>query len=138
MELSAIYGRYQGLGESLKTPGGGGRLDLRQVGPRVDCKHGGGTSPPPGAKYSGTTQPFSILETQHRIGWNNLERLVEKICSMHLTVPEVVAHLYHIHHNLYQGEVDRAWLFPAFQQEIVDFRSLVAQTIDCIWMRSYF
>ena len=41
-----------------------------------------------------------IPATQHRIARKDLERLVGKLCSMHLAVPGAVAHLYHIQRAL--------------------------------------
>ena len=50
---------------------------------------------------------------------------------MQLTVPGEVEHLYHIKHNLSQGEgVDRAWLLPEFHLEIVDWWALAVQTVS--------
>ena len=48
-----------------------------------------------------------IPPTQRRVVRKNLERLVGKLCSMHLTVSGSVAHLFHIHRALNQEGVDR-------------------------------
>ena len=46
---------------------------------------------------------------------------------MHLTVPGVVAHLFHIQSELNQGGVDRAWLYPAFRFELANWGALALQ-----------
>ena len=56
-----------------------------------------------------------IPATQRRMGRKDLERLVGKLRSMHLSVPGAVAHLFHIQRALNQGGVDRAWLLPDFR-----------------------
>ena len=61
-------------------------------------------------KLQELNQLVAIPATERRIGRKEMERLVGKVCSMHLTVPETVAHLYHIQHDLLHGGVDRAWL----------------------------
>ena len=43
-----------------------------------------------------------ILETQQRMGRKYLERLMGKLHPMHLAVPGLVSHLYHIQHALTQ------------------------------------
>ena len=68
--------------------------------------------------------------SQRRMGWKELERLVGKLCSMHLAVPGVVAHIYHIQSALSQAGMDRAWLSPAFHREIADWKMLADQTDD--------
>ena len=55
-----------------------------------------------------------IPAIQRRMGQKDLERLVEKLCYMHLAVPGAVAHLFHIYRALNQGGVYWAWLSPAF------------------------
>ena len=62
----------------------------------------------------------NIPPTQHRMGRKDLERLVGKLCSMHLAVPGAVAHLFHIQRALNQGGVDQAWLWPDFHRELAD------------------
>ena len=69
-----------------------------------------------------------ILATQRRMGQNELERLVGKLCSMHLVLPEAVAHLYHIQRALSQGGLDVAYLSPAFHRLISKWRTLAVQT----------
>ena len=59
-----------------------------------------------------------IPATQCRMGRKDLERLVGKLCSMHLAVTGAVDHLFHIQRALNQGGVDRAWLSPDFHQEL--------------------
>ena len=63
---------------------------------------------------------LNIAISQRRMVRKDLELLVGKLCSMHLAVPGVVAHLYHIQWVLSQVGTDRAWLSPAFHREIVD------------------
>ena len=52
-----------------------------------------------------------------------------KLCSMHLAVPRVVAHFYHIHSALSRGRKDRAWISEYFHREIYNWSTLVAQTV---------
>ena len=47
-----------------------------------------------------------ILVTQRRMVWKELERLVGKLGSMKLAVPEAVVHLYHILRALAQGGME--------------------------------
>ena len=56
-----------------------------------------------------------------------LERLAEKLRSIHLALPGVVAHLYHLQRALAQGGLDWAWLFPKFHCEIDDWQTLAEQ-----------
>ena len=80
-------------------------------------------------KLQELNQLVAIPATERRIGRKEMERLVGKVCSMHLTVPEAVAHLYHIQRDLVHGGVDRVWLLSEFHQEIDDWKTLVAQTV---------
>ena len=57
----------------------------------------------------------------------DLERLFGKLCSMHIAVPGVLAHLFHIQRALNQGGVDRAWISPALHFELVDWKALALQ-----------
>ena len=59
---------------------------------------------------------LAILETKRRIGRKYLELLVGELCSMHISVPGAVVHLYHIQRSLDQRGVgvNRAWLLPTF------------------------
>ena len=57
-----------------------------------------------------------IPDTQCRMGRKDLERLVGKLCSMHLAVTGAATHLFHIQSALNQGGVDRAWLSPNFHR----------------------
>ena len=57
---------------------------------------------------------LDILETHCCIGRKELEGLVENLCTIHLTVLVSVSHLYQIKRAQTQGEVDWAWLSPAF------------------------
>ena len=70
---------------------------------------------------------MNIPPTQRRMGRKDLERLVGKLRSMHLAVPGVVAHLFHIQRALNQGGVDRAWLSPEFHRELADWKVLALQ-----------
>ena len=54
-----------------------------------------------------------IPATQRRMGQEDLEFLVGKLCSMHLAVPGAVVHFFHIQSVLNQRGVDRAWISPA-------------------------
>ena len=65
-------------------------------------------------KHLDLLQLLAILATQHQMGRKELECLVGKIRSMHLTVTGAVAHLYHIQRALTQGEKYRAWLSTEF------------------------
>ena len=47
---------------------------------------------------------------------------------MHLSVPGVVAHIYHIQCALSQAGADRAWVSPEFYRDIADWRTLIDQT----------
>ena len=64
------------------------------------------------------------------MGRKDLERLVGKICSIHLVVLGAVAHLYHIQRALAEAGEDRAWLSLDFHREIADWRMLAEQTAD--------
>ena len=44
---------------------------------------------------------------------------------MHLAVPGLVAHLFHIQHALNQGGLERAWLSPAFHCKLANWKALV-------------
>ena len=59
-----------------------------------------------------------------------MERLVGKLLSMHLAVPVVVVHLYHVQCALSQVGTDRTWLSPDFHREIADWKMLADQTAD--------
>ena len=54
------------------------------------------------------------------MGRKDLEHLVGTLRSIHLAVPGVVAHLYHIQRVLDQAGADRAWLSTDFHREIAD------------------
>ena len=62
------------------------------------------------------------------MGRNDIKRLVEKLCSMHLTVPWAVAHPFHIQRALNKGGVERAWLSLAFHSDLVNWKALALQT----------
>ena len=62
-----------------------------------------GTVALPELKHLELLQLLSITITQGRIGRKELERLVGKLRCMHLVVPGLVAHFYHIHSDLKQG-----------------------------------
>ena len=81
----------------------------------------------PERKFEELLTLADIPTTQCRMGQKDLERLVGKICSMHLAVPGVVAHLFHIQRALNQGELDRLWLSPAFYRELTDWKALALQ-----------
>ena len=70
---------------------------------------------------------MNIPPTQRRMGRKDLERLVEKLRSMHLAVPGAVAHLFHVQRALNQGGVDQAWLSPEFHREFADWKVLALQ-----------
>ena len=93
----------------------------------MDPGHRGGYNHPPGAKIQEVTNLVDIPETQRRMDQKDLERLVEKIHSMHLVVPGAVAHLFQIQCAMTQGGVDQAWLSPALHCEIADCRGLTLQ-----------
>ena len=67
---------------------------------------------------------MDIPVTKRRMGRKDLERLVEKIRSMHLAVTGAVDHLFHIQHELNHGGVEQAWLSPAFHCELADWKAL--------------
>ena len=69
----------------------------------------------------------NIPPTQRRMGRKDLESLVGKLCSMHLTVPGAVAHLFHVQRALNQGGVDRAWLSTDFHRKLADWKVLALQ-----------
>ena len=75
-----------------------------------------GTVALPEQKHLELLQLLSIPAMQRRIGRKELERVVGKLCSMHLTVPREVAHLYHIQRALTQVGGDRARLSTEFHQ----------------------
>ena len=58
------------------------------------------------------------------MGRKDLERLVGKLLSMHLTVEGAVSPLLHIQRALTQGGMNQLWMLPAFYREIVDWRAL--------------
>ena len=73
---------------------------------------------------------FTLLDipyTQRRMGRKDLEHLVGKLCSMHLTVPGEVAHLFHIQCDLNQGGVYQAWISTALNRELADWKALALQ-----------
>ena len=57
---------------------------------------------------------MGIPATQCCIVWKYMDQLIGKICSMHLVVTEVVAHLYRIHIALTQVGAESAWRFLVF------------------------
>ena len=61
------------------------------------------------------------------MGRKDLERLMGKLRSMHLAVPEAVAHIFHIQCALIQGGADWAWLSPAFHSDLADRKALALQ-----------
>ena len=54
----------------------------------------------PEQKHLEILQLLSIPSMQLHMGWKELERLVGKLRSMHLSMPGAVAHLYHIQRAL--------------------------------------
>ena len=86
-----------------------------------------GTVTPPERKLEELLTLVDIPATQRRMVRKDLERLVGKLCSMHLAVPGVVAHLFHVQCALNQVGVDRAWLSPEFHWELVDWKVLTLQ-----------
>ena len=68
----------------------------------------------PDQKHLELLQLLAILATHRRFLWKELERLVGKLRSIHLTVPGAVAHIYHIQRALTQGGKYRAWLLADF------------------------
>ena len=46
---------------------------------------------------------------------------------MHITVPGVVAHLFHIQRVLNQGGVDWVWLSPSFHYKLAGWKALALQ-----------
>ena len=70
---------------------------------------------------------MDIPPIKRRMGRKDLERLVGKLCSMHLAVTGAVAHLFHIQWALNQGGVDRSWLLPDFHRELANLKVLTLQ-----------
>ena len=68
-----------------------------------------------------------ISATQRSMGRKDLERLVGRLRSMHLTVPGAVAHLLHIQRAPNKGGVERAWIYPAFHCNLADWKALALQ-----------
>ena len=66
---------------------------------------------------------MDIPLSQRRMDRKELEQLVGKLRSMHLAVPGAVARLYHIQRALARARTDRAWLYPAFHHEIVNWKN---------------
>ena len=64
------------------------------------------------------------------MGGKDMERLLGKLLSMHLSVIGAVAHIYHIQRALAQAGADRSWISPEFHYEILDWRMLADQTAD--------
>ena len=60
----------------------------------------------------------------------DLEGLVGKLCSMHLTMLGAVAYFFHIQSAMNQGGVDRAWLSPAFHRELTDWKVIALQAVS--------
>ena len=56
-----------------------------------------------------------IPPNQHRMSQKDLERLVGKLRSTHLTVPGAVAHLFHVQRALIRGE----WTGPGYHQTFI-------------------
>ena len=56
--------------------------------------------------------------TQSKMGQKDLKRLVGELPYIHLPVPGVVAHCFHIQCALNQGGVYRVWLSLAFHREL--------------------
>ena len=75
-----------------------------------------GMIPLPERKLQEMNQLIAIPAMQRCIGQKELERLAGKLLSVHLVVPGVIAHLYHIQRAMTQGGEDRAWLLPYFHQ----------------------
>ena len=87
-----------------------------------------GTVTLPERKLQGLCDLLAIPTTQRRMDRKGLECLVGKLCSMHLAVPGVVAHLYHLHCVLAQAGADRAWMSPEFHRKIAYWRTMADQT----------
>ena len=68
-----------------------------------------------------------ISATQRRMGRKDQERLVGKLRSMHIVVPGVVSHLFHVQRALNQRGVDRSWLSLDFHQELADWKVIALQ-----------
>ena len=83
-----------------------------------------GTSTLPERKLEELLTLVGIPATQRRMVRKGLERLVGKLRSMHLAVPGVVAHLFHIQRALNQRGVDRVWLSPAFHCKLANWKEL--------------
>ena len=64
------------------------------------------------------------------MGGKDIERLLGKLLSMHLSVIGAVAHIYHIQRALAQAGADRSWLSPDSHRDVADWRILAEQTAD--------
>ena len=63
---------------------------------------------------------LAILATQQHNDQKEMECLVGKLRSTHLTVPGAVEQLYHIQSALAQEGEDRSWILSYFHREIDD------------------
>ena len=68
-----------------------------------------------------------IPATQLRMGRKDMERLVGKIQSMHLTVPGAVAPLFHTQCALNKEGLYRVWLSPTFHRDLVVWKVIALQ-----------
>ena len=73
---------------------------------------------------------LDIPISKQLMGRKEMERLLSKLCSMHLAVPGAVVHIYHIHLALYQAVIDRTWLSSDFHHKLVNWKILTYQTTD--------
>ena len=64
------------------------------------------------------------------MGRKDLEPLVGNLQPMHLEVPVIVAHLYHIQRALAQAGEDKAWLSPDFHHNMADWRMFSEKTVE--------
>ena len=73
---------------------------------------------------------LKIPVSRQRMGRKDLERLVGKLCSMHLAISGAVALIYHIQRTMSQARIDRAWMSTAFHRKIVFWKILADKTSD--------
>ena len=98
----SLPGEFKGsvITKKLKT-GKGDWTCVKEVLGRTIVTEAG-TVALPKRKLHEQTQLLAIPAIQRGIGQKELERLVGNLCSMHLAVPGVLAHLYHIQRTLVQ------------------------------------
>ena len=129
MDFPVITGGFQILGKRKNLLAGEGDWTIVKefMGYTLDTEVGTVTLPE--RKLQELLTLVEMPATQRRMVWKDLNRLVGKLCSMHILVPGSVDHMFQIQCALTQGGVYQEWLLPEFHRNIADWWSLALQAM---------